>query len=71
MGIALLNRWLGRSGKSDLDSAVGPPAPGPEDAESQFRRGQSLYTGGNAPGRDLAEAAGWYLKAAGQGHCVA
>ena len=71
MGIAFLDRWLGRSGKPGLDSAAGAPAAGPEDAESQFKRGQRLDVGGTAPGRDLAEAAVWYLKAAGQGHCVA
>lgn len=70
MGIALFDRLLGRSGKSALNSAAEPHL-GPEDAESQFGRGRGLEAGGNRSFRDLAQAAQWYLKAAGQGHCVA
>lgn len=71
MGIASsFGRWWGRSGKPALNSTVERQAAEPEDAESQFDLGREL-AGVEGEAQDYAGAAQWYLKAAGQGHCVA
>ena len=70
MGITFLNRWLGRSGRPALKTATEPPAANPEDAESQFNLGRRFADGNGAVQNDV-QAAEWYLKAAGQGHCLA
>lgn len=71
MGIASsFGRWLGGSGKPALSSTAERQADSPDDAESQFNLGQR-FAGGADEVHDYARAAEWYLKAAGQGHCVA
>src|SRR5512140_1470150 len=70
MGIASFGRWLGRSGKSASDSTAERQAAEPDDAESQFSLGRELADG-EGQAQDYVRAAQWYLKAAGQGHCVA
>ena len=53
-----------------MNSSAPLPAAEPEDAESQFNLGLR-FADGNGETADYAEALKWYVKAAGQGHCVA
>ncbi len=70
MALAFLGRWLGRPLKPVLHATLDQPTAVPQDAETQFNLGRELAEGEGAI-HDYAQAAGWYLKAAGQGHCVA
>jgi len=70
MGIAFIDRWLGRPGKSALSSTPDRGTSAPEDAESQFDLGRQFSDGENGD-PDFGQAAVWYLKAAEQGHGLA
>lgn len=70
MGIAFLGRCLGRHTRPAVPSITELRTTVPEDAESQFNLGLH-FAGGDSAVQDFEKAAEWYLKAAGQGHCVA
>lgn len=67
MGILFLGRWLSRSEKPASNPIAEPHTAEPEDAGIQFDRGRHLAQGEGVV-QDLAQAAEWYRKAAGQGH---
>jgi TPR repeat protein len=66
----LFTRWLGGAGKPALIQSSESHPSEPEDAEAQFQLGRSLGEGEDTS-RDYGRAAGYYLKAAAQGHLEA